>query len=131
MGTRKEDHRSTGNETEKRDRARMRAMGLALQLSSTVVGSLLFFLIGGILLDRRLGTQPLFLFIGLLLAFIAIGYSLYELATIGVKRGPRPAAKPAQRTPPRRSRSWDDDDYDDSEDDDQDWPVGKGRQREE
>ena len=77
-------------------RTRMRAMGMALQLSSTVLGSMFFCLGGGILLDRRLGTSPLFLLIGLLLAFVAIGYALYELATVGTRRGGRAKATAAR-----------------------------------
>ena len=81
-------------------RARFRATGMALQLGSTVVGSLLVFLGGGIWLDRRLGTSPWFLLIGLLVAFVAIGYALYELATIGTGRGRATAANRTGRTPP-------------------------------
>ncbi len=81
-------------------RTRVRAMAMALQLSSTVLGSMFFCLGGGILLDRRLGTSPLFLLIGLLLAFMAIGYSLYELATVGTKRGGRAKATATRSTPP-------------------------------
>jgi ATP synthase protein I len=39
---------------------------------------------GGILLDRWLGTSPILLFVGLVLGLGAAGYSLYELAMLGV-----------------------------------------------
>jgi F0F1-type ATP synthase assembly protein I len=68
------------------ERARWRGIGLALQFGSTVVGALLIGLGGGIWLDRKLHTSPLWLFVGLILAFVAIGYSLYELASIDTAR---------------------------------------------
>ena len=89
----------TESEAARLRRARLRASALALQLGGTVVGALCICLGGGIFLDRRLGTMPLFLFIGLLLAFIAIGYALYELATIGTTRRARPQAT-GRTTPP-------------------------------
>ena len=91
----------------------MRAMALAAEISGTVFGSLLVFLGGGIWLDRRLDTSPLFLLLGLLLAFIAIGYTLYELATVGTRRrgragGTAAAGRGASPEPPgiddRRAR---------------------------
>ncbi len=91
---------SNADEDAQLRRARLRATGMALQLGSTVVGSLLVFLGGGIWLDRRLGTSPLFLLIGLLLAFVAIGYALYELATVGTRRGGRAKAAAARSAPP-------------------------------
>lgn len=86
-------------------RAQFGAVGLALQLGGTVVGSLLLFLGGGIWLDKRFGTQPLLLLIGLALAFIAIGYNLYEVAVLSTPR--RDPAAPAKGTAPPR-KSWDD-----------------------
>jgi len=78
----------------------MRATALALQFGTTIAFSLVIFLWGGIWLDRRLGTSPLFLLIGLVLAFMAIGYSLYELATVGTRRGGRAKAPAARSAPP-------------------------------
>jgi ATP synthase protein I len=80
-------------------RTRMRATALALQFGTTIAFSLVIFLWGGIALDRWLGTSPLFLLIGLVLAFMAIGYSLYELATVGTKRGGRAKATAARSAP--------------------------------
>jgi F0F1-type ATP synthase assembly protein I len=81
-------------------RTRMRATALALQFGTTIAFSLVIFLWGGIWLDRRLGTSPLFLLIGLVLAFMAIGYSLYELATVGTRRGGGAKAAAARSAPP-------------------------------
>ncbi|HAX23499.1 MAG TPA: hypothetical protein DEU95_08870 [Chloroflexi bacterium] len=64
------------------------AIGAASGLGFTVVGSLLLCVGGGILLDRWLGTMPIFTLIGVVLGLGAAGYSLYELAMLGdPKRG--------------------------------------------
>ncbi len=91
---------SSADEAARVRRTRMRATALALQFGTTIAFSLVIFLWGGIWLDRRLGTSPLFLLIGLLLAFMAIGYSLYELATVGTKRGGRAKATATRSAPP-------------------------------
>jgi ATP synthase protein I len=74
-------------------RNRLRAMALAAEIGGTVLGSMAICLGGGILLDRQLGTKPLFLLIGLVLAFIAIGYALYQAATVGTRRRTRGQAR--------------------------------------
>lgn len=94
---------------ERVNRARWRVMGMALQFGSTVIGALLLGLVGGGWLDRRLGTSPLFLLIGLVLAFIAIGYSLYELATMRI---PAPRASSTPGRPPREAPRGDDEERD-------------------
>lgn len=106
-------------------RVRLQLIGLGLQLGATTVGAFAIFLGGGILLDRRLGTKPLFLFVGLLLAFIAIGYNLYEIAILGAT--PRGVARPkassaAGKTATKRASAWDDEE----ERDEDDWPVRRG-----
>lgn len=119
---------ATQAEEERLRQTRLRLIALGLQFGSTIVGSLLIFLWGGIWLDRRLGTQPLFLLVGMLLAFVAIGYSLYELATIGT----RSRRATANNQTPKRSTpasAWDDEDQEDEDD----WPVrprtgGKGKE---
>ena len=111
----------TEAEEERYKLARLRAVGLAIEFGFTTFGALGLCLWGGIWLDRRFGTSPLLLLTGLVLAFITIGYNLYQLAT--VKTGPRrkPKASPASSEPPRRPASnWDDEDEQDQEDD---WPV--------
>ena len=54
------------------------ALGLALNLSWTMLFSLLLPLLAGIWLDRKLGTVPLFILIGAILGILA--------ATVGVAR---------------------------------------------
>ena len=120
-------------EEERLRRTRLRLIGLSMQFGFTIVGSFAVFMGGGIWLDSRFGTKPIFLLIGMVLSFIAIGYSLYEIATIGYK--PR-AAKvvPAERQPVEptvAAKAWgdepeplDDWDRDDWKRDD-DWPVRK------
>ena len=85
QGEARADERDAGEAASLR-RTRVRATAMALQFGTTIAGSLVIFLWGGIWLDRRLDTSPLFLLLGLLLAFIAIGYTLYELATVGTRR---------------------------------------------
>ncbi len=97
--------RMTETEEERQRRARFVVIGKALQFGSTVIGALVVFLGGGIWLDRRLGTAPLLLLIGLALAFVAIGYNLYDLARSGPKSRPRPAT-PGVADGPKR-KTWD------------------------
>ncbi|HMM41391.1 MAG TPA: AtpZ/AtpI family protein [Thermomicrobiales bacterium] len=59
------------------------AIGVASGLGFTIVGSLLLCVGGGILLDRWLGTMPIFTLIGVVLGLGAAGYALYELAMLG------------------------------------------------
>lgn len=54
------------------------ALGLALNLSWTMLFSLLLPLLAGIWLDKKLGTVPLFILIGAILGILA--------ATVGVAR---------------------------------------------
>ena len=123
----------TAAEEARLKRARLVLIGKALQFGSTVVGSLLVFLGGGIWLDRRLGTAPLLLLIGLVLSFIAIGYNLYDLGKVSTPKGDsRPAAKPlstgnaASRSPQAtETKGWDDWDDDDEERDED--LTAKGR----
>ena len=110
----------TEAEEERYKRARLRAIGLALEFGFTTMGALAICLGGGIWLDRRFGTAPLLTLLGLLLAFITIGYNLYQLATVrlGPSRPRKPAA--AQSSQSRRpANTWDDDERDE----DDDWPV--------
>ncbi|CAA9578230.1 MAG: hypothetical protein AVDCRST_MAG18-2797 [uncultured Thermomicrobiales bacterium] len=124
-------------EEDRLKQTRLRLVGLSLEFGFTIVGAFVIFMGGGIWLDRRFGTSPLFLLIGMALAFIAIGYTLYEIATIGYK--PR-AAKVATGTkapvaPPAPTRGWDDepapqDDWDrDDWGRDDDWPVRKAGEK--
>ncbi len=108
-------------EAERLRRARLVLAGKALQFAGSVLGALILFLGGGIWLDRRLGTAPWLLLIGLLLTFVAIGYNLYDLA-----RTPMP--RPTARTTPLPRKSWDEWDREEREpDDDQDEYVERKR----
>src|SRR5262245_45449524 len=97
---------ATQAEDERLRQTRLRLIALGLQFGSTIVGSLVIFLLGGIWLDRRLGTQPLFLLVGMLLAFVAIGYSLFELATYGTRSRGKVAKAPTPKRPAPAS-NWD------------------------
>ena len=110
----------TEAEEERYKRARLRAIGLALEFGFTTMGALAVCLGGGIWLDRRFGTAPFLKLLGVLLAFLTVGYNLYQLATvrIGPSRPRKSAA--AQSSQSRRPPSnWDDDERDE----DDDWPV--------
>ena len=120
-------------EEERLRKTRLRLIGRSLEFGFTIVGAFVIFLGGGIWLDRRLGTSPIFLLIGMVIAFIAIGYNLYEIATIGYK--PRAAkfvsAAKQPVKPTIAANTWtdepeplDDWDRDDWKRDD-DWPVRK------
>lgn len=62
-----------------------RAIGIATSLGFSLVASLVVLIGGGVWLDQRLDTAPLFTFIGMALGLIAAGYQLYELALLGRK----------------------------------------------
>lgn len=120
-------------EEERLRQTRLRLIGLSMQFGFTIVGAFILFMGGGYFLDSRIGTKPIFLLIGMVIAFVAIGYNLYEIATIGYKpRAAKVAAaekQPAKPTVP--SSAWDDepeplDDWDrDDWKRDDDWPVRK------
>ena len=84
-GRNKEIVSPTEAEAERIRQTRLKLIGLSFQFGFTIVGAFALFMGGGILLDRWLSTSPIFLLIGMVIAFIAIGYSLYEIATIGYK----------------------------------------------
>ncbi len=126
---------ATPEEKEALRQTRLKLIGLSVQIGFTIVGAFVLFLGGGIWFDRRMGTSPIFLLIGLVLAFIAVGYNLYEIATIGYKPRTQSKAGAGQPTPVTAApkRDWDDpeDDWDrddwkrDDRERDDDWPVQK------
>lgn len=59
-----------------------RAIGTATGLGCSTVSSLMLCILGGLFLDRWLGTAPIFTLIGVGLGIAAAGYLLYELAMI-------------------------------------------------
>jgi F0F1-type ATP synthase assembly protein I len=63
-------------------------VGMATGLAFSVVASLLIGIVGGLLIDRLIGTQPIFTLIGLFFGLGAAGYSLYELAVFSRGGGP-------------------------------------------
>ncbi len=113
--------------------ARFAAIGKGLQLSGAVFGGLLFFFVG-LWLDRWLGTAPLFLLIGLVLMFVAIGYEFYDTVRFFSRRAEaaRRAAKAAGASGATvKRKSWDEWDAEDRErDEDDDYVTKPRRQRE-
>lgn len=101
----------TMGEDERLNRERWRALAMAAQFGGTALGSLVICLGGGIWLDQRLGTSPLFLFVGLILAFVVIGYSLYEVTKLDSGRRV-PSRRPGAPPPPRARDDGDDEDDD-------------------
>lgn len=63
-------------------------IGTASGLGCSVVSSLLLCIVGGVLLDRWLGTLPIFTLVGVVLGLGAAGYLFWQLATM---------SRPAQR----------------------------------
>jgi ATP synthase protein I len=61
----------------------LQAIGVAAGLGISIAVALGFWIGGGILLDRWLGTSPIFTFVGVALGLITAGYLLYELALLG------------------------------------------------
>ena len=113
---RERDNSPTSQSADEQNRlAQARMIGLALQFAFTILGSFIIFGWLGLWLDGRFGTRPLFLLIGIVLSFLAIGYNLYEIATVKFPaRKPSGAGKPAPRPP---AAGWDDDE------DEEEWPV--------
>jgi len=70
-------------------RAQLGAVGAATGLGCAVVVSLIGFIGGGVVLDRVVGTTPLFTLLGVVLGLVAAGYELYELTRIGSRTGRR------------------------------------------
>lgn len=71
------------------DRDDARAAGVAAGLGCSIVVSIIFCIVGGILLDEWLDTSPWLTLAGVALGLGAAAYQLYELAVMG-----RPDEKP-------------------------------------
>jgi F0F1-type ATP synthase assembly protein I len=69
------------------DTKELGTMGIASGLGCSIVVSLVVFIVGGIFLDRFLGTAPIFLLAGVAIGLVAAGYQLYELTQLGTKKG--------------------------------------------
>jgi hypothetical protein len=76
----------------------LQTAGVATGLGCTVVFSLLGCIVGGILLDRWLDTEPILTLAGVAMGLIAAGYTLYEMVMLSdSKRGLIRLSKPADR----------------------------------
>jgi len=64
----------------------LRAIGMASGLGCSVVVSLILCIVGGLLLDRWLGTRPLFTLVGVVLGLVTAGYLFWQLATLDQPR---------------------------------------------
>ncbi len=68
------------------DRSGLRALGLVTQVGCSIAIELIGSVVGGILLDRAIGTSPLFLIVGIFVGFVLSGYSLYKLIPTSPRR---------------------------------------------
>lgn len=117
-GQERKNSLTTQSNDEQNRLAQMRMMGLALQFAFTILGSFIIFGWLGLWLDGRFGTKPLFLLIGVVLSFVAIGYNLYEIATVKFpQRKPTSASVSSTPTAHPPVKDWDD------EGDEEEWPV--------
>lgn len=66
-------------------RSTWRAVALASQIGCSIAIPLILFIAGGIWLDARVGVQPLFLVVGVLVGLASGFLAMYELLTF--KRG--------------------------------------------
>ncbi len=126
-GTGRDDHRPTGTEGARLDRERFVTLGKGLQVSGAIFGALLLFLGGGIWLDRRLDTAPLFLLIGLVLTFLSVGYEFYDTARFFNARAEKAKAAAGASDRTVRRKSWDEWDAEERERDEDDDYVTKPR----
>ncbi len=130
-GTGRDDRRPTGAEGARLNRERFVTLGKGLQVSGAIFGALLLFLGGGIWLDRRLETAPLFLLIGLVLTFLSVGYEFYDTARFFNARAAKAKAAAGATGQRIQRKSWDDWDAEDRERDEDDDYVTKPRRRRE
>ncbi len=63
-----------------------RAIGAASGMGCSVVASLLLCIGGGILLDKWLGTLPIFTLVGVGFGLAVSGYLLYQLAVMNLPK---------------------------------------------
>jgi F0F1-type ATP synthase assembly protein I len=64
----------------KMDRKTVRALGLASGVGFTIVASIALWVLAGRWLDRKLGTEPWALIVGIIIGIISAGSVIYELA---------------------------------------------------
>jgi hypothetical protein len=65
------------------DQASLGAAGVAAGLGCSIVATVVVFIVGGVLIDQKMDTAPVFTLVGVAIALIAAGYQLVELANIG------------------------------------------------
>jgi hypothetical protein len=61
------------------DRSTLRALGMVSGLGFGIAIPLGLAFLGGLWLDERLGTRPLFMLLGILLGFVLAGFTIAEL----------------------------------------------------
>lgn len=74
------------------DRNQLRLLAIASQLGFGIAGPLIVFIAGGVFLDKKIGTSPLFLLVGVVFGLIGAGYAMYDLVR----------KLPTNRPPPKR-----------------------------
>lgn len=89
------------------------AIGTASGLGCTVVVGLFLCIGAGVYLDRWLGTSPILVLVGVALGLAVAGYSLYELAVLGVPDRGRVRVR-KQSAAGRQPAGYDDSDDDDA-----------------
>jgi ATP synthase protein I len=70
----------------KLDRGTVRALAIASQLGFTIVAAVGLGVLGGLWLDNRLGTKPVFLLTGIVFGLLSAAYVIWDL--MNFKRGP-------------------------------------------
>lgn len=70
----------------KENRRDLPVIAVAIDIGLNIVVGLLVFIGGGILLDRWLGTLPIFTLVGIALGFIVVGALFWRLATMSVPK---------------------------------------------
>jgi F0F1-type ATP synthase assembly protein I len=87
------------------DRERLGAAGAATGLGCSIVVTVILFIGGGILIDQKADTSPVFTLIGVAIAVVASGYELYEMSQVGRSdRKPGPLTRQFARVAPKRKR---------------------------
>jgi ATP synthase protein I len=65
----------------KLDRATLRALAMVSQLGFTIAAALGLGVLGGLWLDDRLGTRPVFIIIGTVVGLLSAAYVIRDLMT--------------------------------------------------
>jgi len=78
-------------------RSRWQAIGQAVGIGFGIAAALILPIVGGLVLDGRLGRAPLFTLIGVAVGLVAAGYQLVELTKAANRVPVDPAAVEAAR----------------------------------